>query len=303
MKFSIVTPTFNSEKFLEDAILSVITQSGDFSIEYIICDNCSTDRTEEIVNKYIELVEKNFFPIKCRDLKFIYVRGSDVSMYDAINKGFSRASGEIYAWINSDDIYLPGAFSLISTAMMRFPEINWLKGITSYINNKNFIWNIGKSWVYRRDWISKGLYGSELHYIQQDSVFWRSDLWKAVGGIDIKYRRAGDFYLWMNFAKVTSLFTVNSQVSCFRKVDGQLSQDVKAYQSEVSLMTAFDEKDLRRKIRLFRKMASSLPSFLCKHIYKVLFPLPTHSSVVLVDSKGELTLSSYSFSSTSASIE
>jgi glycosyltransferase involved in cell wall biosynthesis len=234
LQFSIVTPSFNSQRFIRETIESVINQKGDFKIEYIVVDNCSTDQTRQVVEKYIDLLESGKFPLKCKSVCIEFLSGKDSSMYEAIHKGFSHATGDIFAWINSDDIYLQGAFDAIQRTFAKYQQIKWLKGITSYLNENSNIFSAGRCNLYNQNWISRGLYGPVLQFIQQDSVFWRAELWNSSGGIDPSYYAAGDFALWRKFAEHTPLWSLNSYVSCFRKVSGQKSQDINAYWQEVN---------------------------------------------------------------------
>ena len=96
-------------------------------------------------------------------------------MYDAINKGFKIATGDIFAWINHDDKYAPGAFEIILKTFEKFPKIKWLKGITSYINTDNKITNSGLCLVYNKEWLKMGIYGRNAYFVHQDSVFWKKN--------------------------------------------------------------------------------------------------------------------------------
>ncbi|MDP9041995.1 MAG: glycosyltransferase, partial [Bacteroidota bacterium] len=101
MKISIITPSFNQGKFIDDAIRSVLAQQyHDF--EHIIVDNCSHDNTKEIVGKYPHV-------------KFI--SEPDEGQSDALNKGFLIATGDIIGWLNCDDFYLPGTFGVVADAL------------------------------------------------------------------------------------------------------------------------------------------------------------------------------------------
>ena len=171
MKYSIITSSFNSQHFIGKTIESVISQKGDFEIEYIIMDKCSTDRTSGIVSSYEHLLRSNKFPVGCNGVNIQFVSEQDLSMYEAINKGFLMASGDIYAWIDADDVYCLGAFETISMVLKKYPKVLWLKGITSYIDETSAVYKEGDCLLYQQDWIREGLYGPILNFIQQDSVF------------------------------------------------------------------------------------------------------------------------------------
>ena len=101
MKISIITPSYNQGRFIEDAILSVLSQ-GYPDFEHIIIDNCSTDNTRSILEKYPHLV---------------WVSEPDKGQSHALNKGFLRSTGDILGWLNCDDFYLPGAFHTAAAAL------------------------------------------------------------------------------------------------------------------------------------------------------------------------------------------
>lgn len=232
MKFSIVTPVYNTKQWIHETIESVLSQSGDFEIEYLIRDGKSTDGTLEIIREYEEKVASGILPIQCKKITMRVVSEKDGGMYSAINKGFSEATGDIYAWINADDRYEPGAFAHIQTALLTFPEIEWVKGITSTINEAGQKIRSGTCNLYRQDWLARGIYGQEAYFVEQDSVFWRADLWKKAGPIPSHLRFAGDYWLWIAFAKQATLWSLNAPVSSFRKRQGQLSKDIQCYKGE-----------------------------------------------------------------------
>ncbi len=276
MKFSIVTPVLNGEKYIVRAIESVISQAGDFSIEYIIADGLSNDNTLSIVMDYKNKVAAGIFPIKCNGIEIKIISEKDSGMYSAINKGFALATGDIFAWINYDDFYLPNAFTTMSTAFLRFADAQWIKGIT-YIADKAA--NITKKlpcYLYNQNWIKNGVYGREAFFIQQDSVFWRSNLWQKIGTIDETYKLAGDYYLWIEFAKIAPLYSINTPVSCFRKITDQKSSDTKRYQQEQKMISR-KKNNLRLKIffwlfhnQIFKKIN------LYKFIFFILFGKKDH---------------------------
>ena len=286
MKFSIITPAYNSEQFIAETIESVINQKGNFSIEYIILDNCSTDETISIAKSYQHAIETGARKIHCRGIQIIVISESDFGMYDALNKGFLRASGDIYAWINSDDIYLPGAFAIMAKVFDAYKNVDWLKGITSYITKESTVWQVGLPYIYAQTWIQAGVYGREKYFIQQDSTFWRSHLWDKVGKIDTNYKRAGDYWLWARFAEVAPLVTVRALVSCFRHVAGQISEDHEAYMKEVKNFKSDDNK-LGSKVKFYSYLEYWIPRIIRPFLFRCFFGRENFS-LVLINAKGEL---------------
>lgn len=232
MKFSIVTPTYNMAPYLAETIEGVISQAGDFDIEYIVVDGGSTDSTLEILKKYDRAIKSGTYPIHCNSLTFSWYSEKDKGMYDAINRGFAKANGDVYAWINADDTYISGAFQKIADAFTAFPDTQWIKGITSNIEADGSMIRKGEALIYDQTLLARGVYGRQAYFVEQDSVFWRANLWKKVGGIPTKYRLAGDYFLWVQFAHHAPLWSLNIPVSRFRKRAEQLSQRVSEYKKE-----------------------------------------------------------------------
>ena len=272
MKFSIVSPTYNAEKYIAETIESVISQKGDFEIEYIIVDNCSTDNTIKIVKEYESLIREGSPIVKCNKVTMQWVSKRDRGMYDAINNGFGMAAGDILAWVNSSDYYFPGAFDIVRKTFSEFPQVKWLAGITSYINTSSNIFNAGKCYLYDQSWIQKGIYGRAFYFIDQAGSFWHSDLWKRIGGIDPDLKLAGDYYLWFQFAKLEKLYSLKVPVSCFRFHDGQLSQNMPSYQEECKRIISTSYGLLEKKIRYFMKMEYKIPRTFHRLLYRLMFP-------------------------------
>lgn len=217
---------------IAETIESVLSQEGDFEIEYIIVDGKSNDNTITILKKYEQLLNEKNYPIKCRGIVFTWVSEKDKGMYDAINKGFSRATGNVFAWINADDIYEPGAFQSIEKTMETFPEIEWIKGINSNREENGAFIKQNKLRIYHRSWLQNGLYGRVAYFIEQDTVFWRKSLWKKIAAIPTQYKYAGDYWLWIHFAHYAKLWSLNKKISVFRKRKEQISQDMSSYRRE-----------------------------------------------------------------------
>lgn len=232
MKWSIVTPVYNGEKFIAETIESVLSQEGDFEIEYIIMDGGSTDRTVEVIKKYDALLKEKKFSIRCKGIALSWFSEKDGGMYDAISKGLARAAGDVCAYINADDKYLPGAFGAVTAIFTAYQEIEWVKGINTTLDESGTIIAQGTCYLYEQEWLKKGIYGRNAYFVQQDSVFWKRSLWeKALPKIS-SFRYAGDYMIWAAFAKHAPLWSFNRRVSGFRKRPGQLSEIMGPYRKE-----------------------------------------------------------------------
>ena len=115
-KISIVTPSFNQGRFLEETILSVLNQNYP-NLEYIVIDGGSTDETVEVIRRY-------------QNRLAYWISEKDRGQVHAINKGLERASGDIFAFINSDDVYLPGTFAAVTEYFEEYPQTEWVCGDT-----------------------------------------------------------------------------------------------------------------------------------------------------------------------------
>jgi glycosyltransferase involved in cell wall biosynthesis len=116
LKLSIITPSFNQGRFLEETIMSVLNQ-GYEPLEYILIDGGSTDESVSVIRRY-------------EDKLAYWISEKDRGQVHAINKGIERATGDILAFINSDDVYLPGAFNAAMNHFVDHPESNWVCGDT-----------------------------------------------------------------------------------------------------------------------------------------------------------------------------
>jgi len=197
-KISIVTPSFNQGQFLERTILSVLNQNYP-NLEYIIMDGGSTDGSIDIIKKYEKYLT-------------YWVSEKDNGQADAINKGFRKASGQIFAWINSDDIYLPGTLNQVSLAFKKNPKADVVYGSIYRIDPDDNIIREQRA----TQFLPNGyLYGG--FDLAQPSVFWRREIYLRVGGMNTEYSFSMDTDLFFRFVISGAKFDfLRSFLSCLR---------------------------------------------------------------------------------------
>jgi len=196
-KVSIVTPSFNQALFLEQTLRSVLEQDYP-NLEYIVIDGGSRDGSLEIIHKYAD--------------RLAYWQSQpDQGQTDAINQGFTRASGEILAWLNSDDLLLPGAVNAAARALQAHPEAAMVYGDALLINAEGK--TIGKFPAAQTDY--RKLRRGYVHIPQQASFF-RADLWQQVAPLDVSFYFAMDYDLWVRLAALAPLVYVPELWAAFR---------------------------------------------------------------------------------------
>jgi hypothetical protein len=151
------------------------------------------------------------------------------------------------SWINADDRYEPGAFQSVADILGKFPNIQWLCGRVTIIDEQGMLANWFPINPFPQEAIAAGLFDERYSplNIQQEGTFWRSDLWHTVGGLNTDFRVAGDFDLWRRFAKYTDLAIADATFGCWRRREGQLCIDKTAYHAEIDTLLSLQEKELR----------------------------------------------------------
>lgn len=177
---SIITPSYNQADYLEQTLCSVLGQDYP-RIEYIVIDGASTDGSVEIIRKY-------------SDRLVFWASEKDSGQAEAINKGLARASGEIVAWINSDDFYFPGTVRAAVEAFEAHPEAGLVYGDTVAVNEN------GEAIHYPKyaQWDLEDLL--TFNIIGQPAVFMRRDVLLKAGFLDPSFHFLLDHHLWIRMA-------------------------------------------------------------------------------------------------------
>jgi len=182
---SIITPSYNQAAFLECTIQSVLRQDYP-DIEYIIVDGGSTDGSVEIIHKYADRLAW-------------WVSERDRGQAEAINKGMQRASGEIVAWLNSDDMYLPGAVAGAMAVFAQNPALGLVFGDALTIDGEGRLLNT----------LTFGNWGLEdllrFRILCQPAVFMRRELFMQAGMMNEDYHFMLDHHLWLRIARLAPM--------------------------------------------------------------------------------------------------
>ena len=239
-KIALVTPVFNSAKYIEQTIQSVLAQSYP-NLEYYIFDGGSTDGTLDIIRRYETKISG-------------WVSEPDKGMYDALNKGFARTTGELMGWISATDQLHVGALSVVGSVFRDLPDVEWITGRPTGFNEQGMTVQLLK--VAR--WSRYRFLAGANRYIQQESTFWRRSLWEKAGArLDCGERVVADFELWVRFFRYAKLYSVDALIGGFRSHPGQLGfQDVEATHGARDRYVEAELKGMKgaRWIKLMRAM-------------------------------------------------
>ena len=203
-KITIVTPSYNQAEFIEKTITSVLNQDYP-NLEYIIIDGGSTDNSVDIIKKY----EQNIS---------FWVSEKDGGQTQAINKGFRRATGDIVAWLNSDDEYTAGALQKVAKTFMSNDEIDFVFGNRLSVDVEGNILRYDRST--RFSFSALVLLGMT---ISQPSCFWKRSLFEKQGYLDESKHFGMDYEFFCRIGRYIHPKHINNPLSLFRWHDEQKS--------------------------------------------------------------------------------
>lgn len=225
-KISIITPSYNQAPFIRATIESILSQAGNFAIEYIVMDGGSTDGSVDIIREYAERVSAGSWPAQCASVSMEWVSERDKGQSDAINKGLRRATGDILSYLNSDDTYVPGAFEELVQGFAAHPEADIIYGDGDVIDAAG-----NTQW----EWLSRPydhavmrsyhfLWNDFTNYIMQQATFWRRSLQDKIGLFDESFHYAMDAEYWIRAGHMGArLIHIPAKLGQFRLIEGTKS--------------------------------------------------------------------------------
>jgi len=252
-KISVVTPSYNQAKYIKTTIDSVLSQNYP-NLEYIVMDGGSTDGTIEILKSYGK--------------KISWISEKDHGQTHAINKGLSRSTGEVLAYLNSDDIYLPGALKRVGEYFLK-TNADWITGDCIVIDE------LGKprhgNWLiagYKR--LLMKLYSRTTlmladSMLPQPSTFWSRRAWKKVGKLNENYHYVMDYDYWLRLSKHYRPNDLKVAISGFRA-----QPDSKSETSRPKLMAEGDLALVNNGAKSWQLALHRTHSWVVRQIYNLL---------------------------------
>ena len=233
-KVSVITPCLNAERYIQETIESVVKntafQRKSTSLQYIVCDGASTDRT-------LDIVDETFSSINQDNIELKIISEPDSGMYDALTRGLQTSSGDIVCYINAGDFYSPTAFEIV-LEIFNSKKVKWLTGINAFYNENSHLVGVWIPFKYRRRLIQCGLYNEKvLPFIQQESTFWHSSLNTLLDYDELgEFEQAGDYYMWKQFSQKEHLHIVEAWLGGYKLHCNRLTENKSTYYREMDLV-------------------------------------------------------------------
>ena len=252
-KISLVTPSLNQGKFIEETIQSVLSQNYP-NLEYLVMDGGSTDNTLSVLKRYSAQLK--------------WVSEKDDGQTDAINKGLHMVSGDILAYLNADDLLLPGTLLKVAQLFMENPEAMWLTGQCRIIDEENR--EIRKLiTAYKNLWLRLSHPSILLitDYISQPATFWQASVVNDVGYMDNSLHYAMDYEYWLRLYSKYPPFFVPEYLAAFKihpqsKNSNMGHKDVYVEEELTAIQRHTKSQMLLRLHRLHRFLMTSVYSVL-----------------------------------------
>jgi glycosyltransferase involved in cell wall biosynthesis len=247
LKVSLVTPSYNQGRFIERTIQSILTQSYS-NFEFFIQDGGSTDSTIDIISRHQGMLSG-------------WASETDSGQAQAINKAFARSTGEIMAWINSDDLLLPGTLAFISEFFGKNPQVDVVYGNRIIINEDDL--EIGR-WILP---CHDGELLSWVDFVPQESLFWRRRIWDKVGGyVEESFNFAMDWELLLRFREAGAKFAHQPELFGLFRVHSNQKTSADLESGGKLEMNKLRKKYLNKVPSRFELRFAVLP-YIIKHLF------------------------------------
>lgn len=199
MRFSVITPCFNGRRWIADTVRSIDAQRADVDVEHVVLDAGSTDGTRE------------WLRAEAPHAQLVFER--DRGQVDALRKGFDRATGDVFCWLNADDVFEAGALARVAAAFDDDEDAVAVTGPAIVIDGDGAVTGaIGVP----ADTTLAGLL-RDSHNLAQPSTFFRRNAYRAVGGLDPNADLAMDVALWLRLARLGRIIALrDTPLSRFR---------------------------------------------------------------------------------------
>lgn len=243
-RITLVTAVYNGARYIEDTIRSILSQEYP-NLEYFIVDGGSTDGTVDIIRKY----EKRLAG---------WISEPDKGVYDALNKGFGRATGEVLGWLNASDMLHANGLFVVGGVFAALKEVEWITGRPTKFSAEGEL-------IETMDlprWSRYRFLAGANQYIQQESTFWRKSLWDRAGGkVDAALRAEGDFELWVRFFRNAPLYSVDALIGGYRlHPDALGNSDLERYDRTCNGIVEREVESLEwgRIVKAFRRITRTV---------------------------------------------
>ena len=261
-KISIITPTFNQADFIEETIKSILSQNYP-NLEYVIIDGGSTDGTLDIIKKY--------------ESHLSYWESSpDRGPWDALNKGFEKVSGEVVAWLNSDDLYAPNVLNTVGRYFQAHPEVLFVYGRNRAVDEGGS--DLGTCHCSTQTCWESLIFGGEI--INQETCFWRRSIMppNPVFPSELRYSQTDrwlgfDYDLWIRMLREVRPVYLDMHLGDFRVQKGQRTTDWEDYLVDMRRCRdrelkscGYAEEKIRHEIDIWTDVVRKKASFRAKEL-------------------------------------
>jgi glycosyltransferase involved in cell wall biosynthesis len=214
VRFGIVTPTLDAERYLEHTLRSIWSQASDeIVIDHVLVDGGSTDGTTSVAAN---------FPTR------VVVAIDDGGMYDAVNRGLAMVEGDIIGYINADDEIAPGALTAVARAFSDHADVRWVMGKREFIDDEGTPF----AWMQPVPFTLRSYLGLGWSCVPQETVWMRRDLYEEVGPFDTTFRNTGDYDMYARCRRASKPLILHETLGRFRLHGDQLSFKPEVMQRE-----------------------------------------------------------------------